>query len=316
MRPLAEEARRPLAPARFARWRRLRDRLVEYAFIAPALLLLVAVVLFPILTALYLSFQDVRLVSPDQAFMGFATAFNGLSNYLEVLTIPEFREALRTTVVFTGLTVIGSFALGLWLAVLLDSAIKARAFWRILMLMPWVVAPVVAGATWSWMFEARYGVLNALIRMLLPSAPPIPWLAQPTLALLAVSATNVWLRTPFMMVMLLAGLQAIPLEQYEAAAVDGATAWQRFRFITIPHLSFVILVATLLESIWTFKHFDIVQVMTGGGPGRATALLSTLIYKTSFEFFRFGPASAMGMLMTLVLLGFAVVYIRLLRSRD
>ncbi len=316
MRPLAVEARWSVTPAPSVRWRRRRDRLAEYAFIAPALLLLVVVVLFPILTALYLSFHNVRLVSPDQAFMGFATAFNGLNNYLEVLANPEFREALLTTFVFTGLTVIGSFALGLWLAVLLDSAIKGRSFWRILMLTPWVVAPVVAGATWSWMFETRYGVFNALIRTILPSVPPIPWLAQPTLALLAVSLTNVWLRTPFMMVMLLAGLQAIPLDQYEAAAVDGATAWQRFRFITIPHLSFVILVATLLESIWTFKHFDIVQVMTGGGPGRATALLSTLIYKTSFEFFRFGPASAMGMLMTLVLLAFAVVYVRLLRSRE
>lgn len=316
MRPLADAVGRTAAPLRSIRWRRRRDRLAEYAFIAPALLLLVAVVLFPILTALHLSFHDVRLVSPDRAFMGFATAFNGLNNYLEVLAIPEFREALLTTLVFTGLTVIGSFALGLWLAVLLDSAIKARSFWRILMLTPWVVAPVVAGATWSWMFETRYGVFNALIRMILPSVAPIPWLAQPTLALLAVSATNIWLRTPFMMVMLLAGLQAIPLDQYEAAAVDGATPWQRFRFITIPHLSFVILVATLLEGIWTFKHFDIVQVMTGGGPGRATSLLSTLIYKTSFEFFRFGPASAMGMLMTLVLLAFAVIYIRLLRSRE
>ena len=315
MRATGEAARLHAGPGRSARWRR-RDRLAEYAFIAPALLLLLAVVLFPILTALYLSFQKVQLVSPDQAFMGFATAFNGLRNYLEVLESPEFREAFRTTVLFTGFTVVGAFALGLWLAVLLDSAIKARSFWRMLLLTPWVVAPVVAGATWSWMFEVRYGVFNALLRMLLPSAPPIPWLAQPTLALLAVSVTNVWLRTPFMMVMFLAGLQAIPLDQYEAAAVDGATAWQRFRFITLPHLSFVILVATLLETIWTFKHFDIVQVMTGGGPGRATALLSTLIYKTSFEFFRFGPAAAMGMLMTLVLLGFAMVYVRLLRARE
>jgi multiple sugar transport system permease protein len=166
------------------------------------------------------------------------------------------------------------------------------------------------------MFETRYGVFNALIRTVVPSAPQVPWLADPTLAMLSVSITNVWLRTPFMMVMLLAGLQAIPADEYEAAAVDGASAWQRFRFVTVPHLSFVILVATLLEGIWTFKHFDIVQVMTGGGPERATELLSTLIYKTSFEFFRFGPAAAMGMVITAVLTVFSVGYARLLRARD
>jgi multiple sugar transport system permease protein len=296
--------------------RRLLSRLAEYAFIAPALGLLAAIILFPILTALYLSFHNVRLVPPAQAFMGFATAFNRLENYAEVLANPDFLVAFGNTTAFTLVTVVGSLALGLAFALMLDSAIKGRSLWRILMLTPWVVAPVVAGSTWRWMFETRYGVFNALIRTIIPSAPPVLWLADPTMALVSVSATNVWLRTPFMMVMLLAGLQAIPPEEYEAAAVDGASAWQRFRFITIPHLSFVILVATLLEGIWTFKHFDIVQVMTGGGPGRATELLSTLIYKTSFEFFRFGPAAAMGMLVTAALTVVAVCYVRLLRSRD
>jgi multiple sugar transport system permease protein len=295
---------------------RSMSRLSEYAFIVPALLLLATVVLFPIVTALYLSFNNVRLVPPDSAFMGFKTAFNGLDNYVEVLTSPDFLVAFGNTVFFTGFTVVGSLGLGLAFALLLDSAIKVRSIWRILMLTPWVVSPVVAGSTWRWMYETRYGVFNALIRTFFPSVQPVLWLASPTIAMLSVSVTNVWLRTPFMMVMLLAGLQAIPSDQYEAAAVDGASAWQRFRFITIPHLRFVIMVATLLEAIWTFKHFDIVQVMTGGGPGRATELLATLIYKTSFEFFRFGPASAMGMLVTCVLSVFAVFYVRLLRSRE
>jgi len=298
------------------RLRRLFSRLAEYAFILPALLLLGAVVLFPILTALHLSFHNVRLVPPDQAFMGFQSTFSGLDNYLEVLASREFLGAFVNTTLFTLFTVLGSFGLGLGFALLLDLAIKARSVWRLLMLAPWVVAPAVAGSTWRWMFETRYGVFNALIRTVMPSAPQVPWLADPTLAMLSVSVTNVWLRTPFMMVMLLAGLQAIPADEYEAAAVDGASAWQRFRFVTVPHLSFVILVATLLEGIWTFKHFDIIQVMTGGGPERATELLSTLIYKTSFEFFRFGPAAAMGMVITAVMTVFSVGYARLLRARD
>ena len=298
------------------RLRRLFSRLAEYAFILPALLLLGAVVLFPILTALHLSFHNVRLVPPDQAFMGFQSTFSGLDNYLEVLASREFLGAFVNTTLFTLFTVLGSFGLGLGFALLLDLAIKARSVWRLLMLAPWVVAPAVAGSTWRWMFETRYGVFNALIRTVMPSAPQVPWLADPTLAMLSVSITNVWLRTPFMMVMLLAGLQAIPADEYEAAAVDGASAWQRFRFVTVPHLSFVILVATLLEGIWTFKHFDIIQVMTGGGPERATELLSTLIYKTSFEFFRFGPAAAMGMVITAFLTVFSVGYARLLRARD
>lgn len=298
------------------RLRRLFSRLAEYAFILPALLLLGAVVLFPILTALHLSFHNVRLVPPDQAFMGFQSTFSGLDNYLEVLASREFLGAFVNTTLFTLFTVLGSFGLGLGFALLLDLAIKARSVWRLLMLAPWVVAPAVAGSTWRWMFETRYGVFNALIRTVMPSAPQVPWLADPTLAMFSVSITNVWLRTPFMMVMLLAGLQAIPADEYEAAAVDGASAWQRFRFVTVPHLSFVILVATLLEGIWTFKHFDIIQVMTGGGPERATELLSTLIYKTSFEFFRFGPAAAMGMVITAVMTVFSVGYARLLRARD
>ena len=297
------------------RRRRFAAQVGEYLFITPALGLLVAVVLLPMLVAVYLSVHRVKLVPPQIAFMGFATVFTGVENYVEVLTDSTFWGALSHTALFTAFTVAGALLLGLGFALLLDSGVRGQSLWRALMLLPWVIPPVVGGSTWAWILETRYGVLNNLIRAINPDVQPVSWLADPRLALLAVSVTNVWLRTPFMMVMLFAGLQAIPTEFYEAAAVDGASAWNRFRYVTLPQLRFVILVATLLEVIWTFRHFDVIQLMTGGGPGRATEVVTTLIYKVSFESFRFGPAAAMGVLMTLVLVVFTGGYIRALRAR-
>lgn len=306
----------PGVSANLAWRRRLRQRVTEYAFVLPALLLLLAIVAYPMFTALHLSLSDVTLVPPSEASMGFATRFTGVENYLEVVQSPDFWGAMNRTAFFTLFTIAGTLVLGMAFALALDSSIKARSLWRIAMLTPWVVAPVVAGGTWRWIFDTRYGILNDLLHSLFPQAQPVLWLANPTLALVAVSVTNVWLRTPFMVVMILAGLQAIPIEQYEAAAVDGASAWRRFLYITLPNLRFIMVIATLLEGIWTFKHFDIVHVMTGGGPGRATEILSLLIYKTSFQFFRFGPAAAMGVLMAIMLIGFTMVYLRLIRPVD
>ncbi len=299
-----------------ARHTRLLVRAGEYAFILPALLLLCIVALFPIITAIQLSFNKVSLVPPNQAFLGFSLKFIRLDNYVEVLSDADFWGAVAHSTTFTALTVIGSLSLGLAFALMLDSSIRGRTIWRLLLLSPWTVAPVVAGSTWSWIFDARYGVLNALLRIIDPSAQPVLWLANPYLAMLSVSIANIWIRMPFMMIMLLAGMQAVPVEEYEAAAVDGASAFDRFRYITLPHLRFTVMVATVLLVIWDFKHFDIVQVMTAGGPGRATELLSTLTFKTSFVFFRFGPAAAMGTLIMLVLLAFTALYVKLLRTND
>jgi multiple sugar transport system permease protein len=307
----------PLRAASGRRWRlRAWARLAEYSFVVPALALLFAIVLIPMLVAAYLSVHRVRLVSPRAAFMGFATTFNGLANYREILSDPVFWNALGHTLTFASFTVIGALALGLALALLLDSGVRGASVWRALMLLPWVIPPIVGGSTWAWMLETRYGVLNNLIRAVYPSADPIAWLADPSLALLAVSITNVWLRTPFMMVVLFAGLQAIPPELHEAAAVDGASAWDRFRHVTLPQLRHVILVATVLQAIWSFRDFDVIQLMTGGGPGRATEVVTTLIYRVSFETFRFGPAAAMGVLMTVFLLALTAIYIRALQARS
>jgi len=295
--------------------RRFMGKAAEYAFIVPALAVLVVVLLYPMLTAIHLSVSSVELVPPSEAWMGFATTFTGLANYVEVLHNADFWSAAYRTVIFTLLTVVGSLALGMAFALGLEAKITGRAAFRIILLAPWAVAPIVAAATWRWIFDARYGILNDVILTVIPNAHTVLWLADPTLALVAVSIANIWLRTPFMMIMLLAGLKAIPADQYEAAAVDGASAWRRFLHITLPNLRFVIMVATLLEGIWTFKNFDVVQVMTGGGPGKATEVLSVLIFKTSFQFFHFGTAAAMGILMAAALMVVAILYLRLMRAR-
>jgi ABC-type sugar transport system permease subunit len=169
---------------------------------------------------------------------------------------------------------------------------------------------VVVAITWRWMLDAQFGIINHLLTKLGVWRGPILWFENPNLALPALIVTNIWRGFPFASVALLAALQTIPNEQYEAAAVDGATPFRQFCHITLPNLRFTLTVVVTLDTIWNFKHFDLVQVMTNGGPAGATEVLTTLAYKVSFENFEFGYAAAMGVVMSLILLATTVIYVR------
>jgi multiple sugar transport system permease protein len=281
-----------------------RRRWYGYAFVAPVAVFLSAIVVAPLLHAFWSSLHRVR---------GLNTTFVGLANYARVLSDDAFWHAVGISLVFTGASVALHLVLGLALALLLDDLRVARTPLRILFLTPWMVAPAVGATIWLWLLEPQFGVVNYLLRVLHVTNAPVAWLGEPGTALAAVIAVDVWRGVPFVMLLMLAGLRTIPLEQYEAAAMDGASALQRFRFVTWPNLRYLLVVASTLDVINTIRHYDIIGVMTGGGPAGGTEVLPVLLYNTAFRANRFGEAAAIGVALLVLVLAFSVVYVRLAR---
>ena len=281
-----------------------RRRWYGYAFVAPVALFLCAIIVAPLLHAFWTSLHRVR---------GLNTTYVGLDNYARVLADEAFWHAVGISLVFTGASVALHLVLGLCLALLLNELRVARTPIRILFLTPWMVAPAVGATIWLWLLEPQFGVVNYLMRALHLTSAPVAWLGEPHTALASVIAVDVWRGVPFVMLLMLAGLQTIPLEQYEAAAIDGARALQRFRFVTWPNLRYLLVVASTLDVINTIRHYDIIGVMTAGGPARGTEVLPVLLYNTAFRANRFGEAAAIGVALLLLVLSFSIVYVRIAR---
>jgi multiple sugar transport system permease protein len=284
--------------------RRYRQEIQAYAFLGPALLMLALLMVYPLLQVLQMSFHEVTLQKETWV---------GLGNYSQLLQTPMFWQVLWQTILFTAGSVSLHLFIGLCLALLLHSKINARFrnLTRGLLIIPWLLAPTVAGMIWVLML-APFGVVNGLLAtlgLIEPSAT-IAWLGSPSTALFSVTAMNVWRAFPFFMVMLLAGLQAIPEELYEAADIDGTTPLATFWYITLPGLRGVITTIVLLDSIWTFRAFDPVYVMTGGGPVSSSEVLATAIYFDAFQKLKFGYASAEAVVMFLILFAVSAMYVR------
>ncbi len=281
-----------------------RRRLAGYAFVAPVALFLAAVVLFPLGHAFWTSLLRVR---------GLRTTFVGLANYATVLGDGAFWHSLGISAAFTTLSVALHMLLGLALALLLAELRHGRTALRIAFLTPWMIAPAVGATIWLWLLEPQFGVVNYLAHSAHLIDAPRAWLGEPLSAFLSVVAVDTWRGVPFVMLLMLAGLQTVPAEQYEAASLDGANAWQRFRYVTWPNLRYLVVVATTLDVINTVRHYDIIGVMTGGGPAGATEVLSVLLYNTAFRGNRFGEAAAIGVLLLGIVLLLVTVYIRTTR---
>ncbi|MFB3817212.1 MAG: carbohydrate ABC transporter permease [Candidatus Methylomirabilales bacterium] len=283
---------------------RYRHEIQAYAFLGPALGLLLVLMVYPLGRVIRLSFYEVTFRKETWA---------GLGNYVELVRNPLFWQVLWQTVLFTVGSVVMHLVIGMGLALLLHTAINVhiRNFLRGLLILPWLFAPTVAGMIWVLMLSP-FGVLNGFLAMLglLDGTQTINWLANPSTALLSVTAMNIWRAYPFFMVMLLAGLQAIPQDVYEAADIDGTTQGQKFWYITLPALRGIILTIVLLDFIWTFRAFDPVYVMTGGGPVNASQVLPTDIYFSAFQKHQTGYASAEAVAMFLILFALSVFYVR------
>lgn len=284
------------------RGRRLGDGAFALLLTLPGLALLAAVVVYPLVSALISAFFDESLLYPGREFVG-------LENIKAVLA-GDFLRLLGQTMVFTTGTTLLPFVLGFGLALALNTRIRGANALRGLMLVPWLIPGVVVSFLWMWIFNANYGVLNAVLEGAGVIDGPLAWLAQPNTAMAAVVIAKTWQSFPWMMVMLLAGLQTVPPELHEAAEVDGAGVLRRFWAITVPHLRGIIGLVLLLEFIWNFQHFDIIYVLTGGGPAGSTHTFATAVYDTAFRGYDLGQAGALGLLWMALLGVLVVVYIR------
>lgn len=288
----------------------LSDRTLGLFMLAPMVLVLLLVVGYPLLDSLWLSLHRANLANPEQG-----QPFIGLDNYLYAFRQPGFWYAVQRTFYFTILSVGLELALGLLFAVLLNERFRGNLPARLAMILPWALLTVSNGVLWAWILNPTYGVFNALLINLGILQAPKSWLSDTFWTMNVIILADSWKTVPNMTLLLLAGLQPIPDDLYEAAEVDGATRWQKFTQITLPLLRPVILVAIALRTIGAFRVFDIIYVLTGnGGPADSTKVISFYDYDQAFHYLFFGYGAAISWLITAFMLILIVIYMRLLRS--
>ncbi len=294
---VAEKPRRALSRFRSIRG---RETWAGLAMIAPAGILLVLFLVIPVLLAFGLSFTNARLISPNPP------RFVGLDNYVELITSRDFRHALWFSLVFAVFNVVGCYALGLGLALLLNQDVPGRPFFRVALLLPWIVPSIVSIVSWRWMMADERALFNQVIGLF--GGSPVYFLSDQTWAVVMVIAIKIWRSFPFMMLSLLAALQSIDRSLYEAASLDGASRWNQFRFVTMPQLRNISIVLALLMTIWTVNDFDTPWLLTQGGPANATENLVLLAYRYTFGRNDVGLGSATSFV-TLIILMILVVFL-------
>jgi len=282
-----------------------------WAFLAPVVLYLVAFYAWPLYRNLDLSLRHYTV----RSFVQGDALFSGGDNYAKVLTDPTFGPALWHTVVFTAASLAFQFSIGLALAVFFSQHFRLSATLRALFLVPWLLPLIVSASTWSWMLNSDSGIVNRALE--LAGLGPVNWLTSPDWALPSVIIANIWIGIPFNLVVLYSGLQAIPADLYEAAALDGASGWQRFWRVTVPLLRPVSAITLLLGLVYTLKVFDIIWIMTRGGPTDASTTFATWSYRLGFGNLlpAFGPGAAVGNLLIIMALVFGLLYIRIQRRQ-
>lgn len=268
-------------------------------FVMPALVLLSLVTIYPIIYVFYLSLHRRLLIFDISRFVG-------IDNYIFLFKDDRFWNALKNTVYFTTLSVSLELILGLAIAMLLNMSFRFKGVARALVLIPWAIPTVVSARMWEWIYNTDFGILNYLI------GAKINWLGSPFWAINAAVFMDAWKTTPFVVILLMAGLQVIPLELYQAARIDGANAWQIFRRVTLPLLKPVILVVLIFRTLDAFRVFDAVYVLTGGGPANTTETLSIYAYKVLFQTLQFGYGSTLSVVVFLCTGAISIFYIRLL----
>ena len=288
--------------------RTTRETLANYAYLLPAAICLGGTVLFPILKAIHMSlYQNVLSRPQDYHFIG-------LGNYVRMLHDPTFWLTLKNSVVWVFFSVSIQFVLGFLGALLLNASFKGRAFVRTLNLLPWIIPGVVVGLVWEYLYQPNYGPINDMLKRVGALTVPVAWLSEPAFAMASVIFANIWRGIPFFSIMILAGLQAIPDEVYEAATVDGASVTQRFWNITLPMLRPIIVVATATRIIWTFNYADLIFVMTNGGPANATQITSSYTLLTAYTDLDFGYAATLSVVLLVIMLVFTAFYLRLTKG--
>ena len=280
----------------------VKRHLLPYVLIAPAVAVLLALSIYPLIYSITVSLQ-----------VGDAWS---IGNFTRLASDNFFLTAMAHTFVFAVAALSCEFLLGLGLALLLNSQIRGRGFFRATLLVPMMLPPVVAAIVWRLLLNPNFGAINGTLKEIGINTEALTWTASPSLAMMSVIAVDVWQWTPFVFLVLLAGLQAIPQEPYEAALIDGSSRWQTFWHVTLPLLKPAILIVLLLRTMDLLRVFDQIFILTEGGPGFATETISLYIYRSAFRFFDFGYAAAMSFVLLALTNVISVVYIRLLRNES
>lgn len=283
----------------------LRRYWFSYLWIAPSLLIVFLLTTLPSIYTISVSFRDWSLLSADKPFIG-------LDNYQYMLKDEGLWNGLKLSVQYLVVIVPSIIFLGMLMALLLNQSSRFRGLYRSLLLLPWVLSMVVVGLNMRWIFDEQTGLINFVLNSI--GIKSLPWLSSGSLAFIVLGIAQVWRLAPFAMVIILAGLQSIPEEINDAARVDGASNWQRFWSITLPLLKPVVLVLIVILSLATFNMVDLIFVMTAGGPGTSTKLVSYFMYEEGFVFLKFGYAASIAMVLLVVNVVLTIFYIRLIRS--
>ncbi len=281
------------------------ERKLAFLLLLPTMLLLGLFIAYPFVRGIVLSVTDLRVGVPGD--------FVGLENYRRLWSDSIFRTSVYNTFLYTGVTTVFKLGLGLWLAMLLNRSFRGKAFTRAFILLPFIIPTVLSTFAWKWMFDPTFSVLNWLLYRLGAITGRINWLGDPDLAMISIMVVNIWRGVPFFAISLLAGLQTISPELSEAAAIDGARPWQRFWYVTWPLLLPVTMVVVLFSVIQTFADFQIVYVMTGGGPANATHLFATYAYQIGVGTGLLSQGAAISLAMFPIL--FLIVVVQLLYIR-
>ncbi|MBH0238859.1 carbohydrate ABC transporter permease [Methylobrevis albus] len=308
VRRLATRAAEATPPPVVARVGGLGDRAIAWLFIAPTIVLLLAINIFPLIWTIYLSFTNFRANRPNAAVEWLGTRW-----YTSILTDPDIWAAMQVTARFVVATIVIQTVLGFLLAVLIDKKFRGHGFWTTLILLPMMLSPAVVGNFWTFLFQPQIGLFNYAVSFV-TGLPPSSFqmLGDVSLAPWAIAIVDTWMWTPYVMLICLAGLRSIPDYIYEAAEVDRASKWRQFWSITLPMALPFIMLAVLFRGIENFKMFDMVNLLTGGGPGSTTEVASISLKREAFEKWRTGYSSAFAIILFVTVFGLANIYVKAL----
>ena len=286
-----------------------KDRAVLWLFLSPAFIFILFANIYPICYTIYMSFFQFNRLIPNSV-----PVFNGINNYIELIKDPLVVSSIVKTVYFVGVTVVLEFIFGMLLALLITSSLRGMEYLRGFFLIPLMMTPVVAGTLWRTLFDTMHGPLNYFMQLL--GLPVQAFLGSAKLALPSIMIVEIWQATPVVVFILAAGIQALPVDIYKSASVDGASKWQVFTRITLPLLKPVFFVALLLRIMDAFKVFDTIYTMTYGGPGKATELISMFIYKEGLKYFKIGRASALSVMFLIIIFLISINFLRRIQKKE
>lgn len=288
---------------------RIMNRATPYLFLAPAGIVLVFALLYPIGYLTFASFFDWRMGTP------FAdSTFAGLGNYVWILKDPNFRESFMVTITFASTVVALEMVIGVGLAFMLERPIRGMSVFRTIFILPMMIAPIVVGLVWRYMYNPQFGIINKTLKKW--GFDSIPWLSSPDWALPSIIIADIWQWTPFIFILSLAALQSLPKSAIEASRIDGASGWQQIVYIKIPLMMPVLVIAALLRMIDAFKVLEVIFIMTNGGPGLSTEILSLQIYKTAFISWELGRAAALSNILLAIVMVITIAMFVYTKVRD